>query len=65
MLIIPIKDGENIDRALKRFKRKFDRTKTMRTLRSKKQFDKPSVVKRAQMIKASYVQRRNTAEEQM
>ncbi len=64
MLIIPIKDGENIDRALKRFKRKFDRTKTMRTLRSKKQFDKPSVVKRAQMIKASYVQRRNTAEEQ-
>ena len=64
MLIIPIKDGENIDRALKRFKRKFDRTKTMRTLRSKKQFDKPSVVKRAQMIKASYVQRRNTTEEQ-
>ena len=64
MLIIPIKDGENIDRALKRFKRKFDRTKTMRTLRSKKQFDKPSVVKRAQMIKASYVQRRSTTEEQ-
>jgi len=33
MLIIPVKDGENIDRALKRFKRKFDRTKTMRNLR--------------------------------
>jgi small subunit ribosomal protein S21 len=64
MLIIPVKDGENIDRALKRFKRKFDRTKTMRTLRSKKQFDKPSIIKRAQMIKASYVQRRSTAEEQ-
>ena len=29
MLIIPIKEGENIDRALKRYKRKFDRTKTM------------------------------------
>ena len=43
MLIIPIKDGENIDRALKRFKRKFDRTKVMRTLRDKKQFTKPSV----------------------
>ncbi|HIP48647.1 MAG TPA: 30S ribosomal protein S21 [Lutibacter sp.] len=64
MLIIPVKDGENIDRALKRFKRKFDRTKTMRTLRGKKQFTKPSVNKRAQMIKASYVQRRRTAEEQ-
>jgi small subunit ribosomal protein S21 len=64
MLIIPVKDGENIDRALKRFKRKFDRTKTMKTLRNKKQFTKPSVNKRAQMIKASYVQRRRTAEEQ-
>ena len=34
MLIIPIKEGENIDRALKRFKRKFDKTGTMRRLRS-------------------------------
>ncbi len=64
MLIIPVKDGENIDRALKRFKRKFDRTKTMRTLRSKKQFNKPSVIKRAQNIKATYVQRKRTTEEQ-
>ena len=36
MLIIPIKDGENIDRALKRFKRKFDKTGAMRQLRSSK-----------------------------
>jgi len=64
MLIIPIKEGENIDRALKRFKRKFDRTKTMKNLRSRKQFDKPSVVKRAQKIKATYVQRLRTQEEQ-
>ena len=63
MLIIPVKEGENIDRALKRYKRKFDRTKTMRNLRSRKQFNKPSVVKRAQMIKASYVQRLRTQEE--
>ncbi|MDO7618953.1 MAG: 30S ribosomal protein S21, partial [Flavobacteriaceae bacterium] len=41
MLIIPIKEGENIDRALKRFKRKFDRTGTMRQLRSRQQFNKP------------------------
>ncbi|MCK4562506.1 MAG: 30S ribosomal protein S21 [Flavobacteriaceae bacterium] len=63
MLIIPVKDGENIDRALKRFKRKFDRTKTMRTLREKKQFTKPSVAKRKQMQKAQYVQGLRTAEE--
>jgi len=64
MLIIPVKDGENIDRALKRYKRKFDRTKTMKNLRNRKQFNKPSVVKRAQSIKAQYVQRIRTAEEQ-
>ncbi|MDY0781052.1 30S ribosomal protein S21 [Tenacibaculum sp. IB213877] len=63
MLIIPVKEGENIDRALKRYKRKFDRTKTMRQLRDRKQFTKPSVAKRAQKIKASYVQRLRTQEE--
>ena len=56
MLIIPIKDGENIDRALKRYKRKFDKTRTLRELRSRKNFTKPSVSKRAQMQKAQYVQ---------
>jgi len=63
MLIIPIKEGENIDRALKRFKRKFDRTGTMRQLRSRKQFTKPSVVRRAQVQKAQYVQGLRDAEE--
>lgn len=56
MLIIPVKDGENIDRALKRFKRKFDRTGTMRQLRARQAFSKPSVKKRAQMQKAQYIQ---------
>ena len=64
MLIIPVKEGENIDRALKRFKRKFDRTKTMRNLRERKQFTKPSIKKRQQNIKAQYVQRIRTTEEQ-
>jgi len=63
MLIIPVKDGENIDRALKRFKRKFDRTKTMKMLREKKQFTKPSVLKRKDMQKAQYVQNIRTSEE--
>ena len=45
MLIIPIKDGENIDRALKRFKRKFDKTGTKRSLQTRKEFVKPSIKK--------------------
>ena len=56
MLIIPVKDGENIDRALKRFKRKFDKTGTMRQLRSRQHFTKPSVERRAQIQKAQYIQ---------
>lgn len=63
MLIIPVKDGENIDRALKRFKRKFDRTKTMKTLRERKEFTKPSVVRRKQVQKARYIQAIRTNEE--
>ena len=47
MLIIPIKDGENIDRALKRFKRKFDKTGTKKSLQTRKEFVKPSIKRRA------------------
>ncbi|MDA8641065.1 30S ribosomal protein S21 [Flavobacteriaceae bacterium] len=56
MLIIPVKEGENIDRALKRFKRKFDRTGAMKNLRSRQAFIKPSVRNRDKIKKASYVQ---------
>ena len=56
MLIIPIKEGENIDRALKRFKRKFDKTGTKRSLQTRKQFIKPSVRRRAEIQKAQYIQ---------
>ena len=56
MLIIPVKDGENIDRALKRFKRKFQRTQTMKELRERKHFTKPSISNRRLLQKAQYVQ---------
>jgi len=46
----------NIDRALKRFKRKFDKTGTMRQLRKRQAFTKPSVARRAQIQKAQYIQ---------
>tara|TARA_B100000965_G_scaffold406461_1_gene445542 strand:+ start:5603 stop:5797 length:195 start_codon:yes stop_codon:yes gene_type:complete len=56
MLIIPVKEGENIDRALKRFKRKFDKTGAMKNLRKRQAFIKPSVKNRDKIKKASYVQ---------
>ena len=57
MLIIPIKDGENIDRALKRVKRKFDKTGTKKSLQTRKEFVKPSIKRRAVIQKAQHVQR--------
>ncbi|MEQ8325262.1 MAG: 30S ribosomal protein S21 [Vicingaceae bacterium] len=54
MLIIPVKEGENIDRALKKFKKKFERTGVMKQLRARQSFTKPSIVKRETKIKAIY-----------
>ena len=54
MLVIPIKEGENIDRALKRFKRKFLKTGTFKTLRAKKQYIKKSERLRIKKQKAVY-----------
>ena len=54
ILIIPVKEGENIERALKKFKKKFDKTKAMKELRRRKEFTKPSVVKRQDNIRAVY-----------
>jgi len=56
MLVVQVKEGEGIERALKRYKRKFDKTGTMRQLRSRQQFTKSSVNRRKAIIKASYVQ---------
>ena len=63
MLIIPIKEGENIDRALKRFKRKFDKTGVKRQLQTRKQFTKPSVENRVKLQKAQYIQGLRDAED--
>jgi len=54
MLVIPIKEGENIDRALKRFKRKFLKTGTLKSLREKKQYIKKSERLRIKKQKAIY-----------
>lgn len=54
MLIIPVKEGESIDKALKKFKKKFERTGTMRQLRKRQAFTKPSVARRKEIIRAAY-----------
>ncbi|MBR98970.1 MAG: 30S ribosomal protein S21 [Flavobacteriaceae bacterium] len=64
MLIIPVKEGENIDRALKRFKRKFEKTGAMRQVRERKQFTKPSVKHRSKVQKAQFIQRIKDQENQ-
>ncbi|ALR31420.1 30S ribosomal protein S21 [Chryseobacterium sp. JJR-5R] len=64
MLIIPVKDGESIDRALKKYKRKFDKTGTVRQLRSRQAFIKPSVTLRQARLKAAHKQRNLSKEEQ-
>lgn len=56
MIIIPIKEGENIDKALKKFKRKFEKTGVIKELRERQAFKKPSVRQREVMIKAVYKQ---------
>lgn len=63
MIIVPVKEGENIERALKKFKRKFDRTGINKELRRRQQYDKPSVVKRLAMEHAIYVQKLHQQED--
>jgi small subunit ribosomal protein S21 len=63
MLHIQVKEGESIDRALKRYKRKFDKTGTMRQLRARQAFTKKSVQLREEVIHAAYVQKLREKEE--
>lgn len=63
MIIIPVKEGENIERALKKFKRKFEKTGVVKELRSRQAFVKPSVKRRQELLRAAYVQTLQQAEE--
>lgn len=56
MIIINIKDGENLDKALKRFKKKFEKTGVLRELRSRQAFEKFSVTRRNVIKHAIYKQ---------
>jgi small subunit ribosomal protein S21 len=57
MIIVPLKEGENIERALKKFKRKFEKTGTVKELRERQAFSKPSVKRRQTVKRAVYIQK--------
>ena len=63
MLIVKIKPGENIEKALKQLKRKVQQTKQVIKLRENERFIKPSVKKRDQKKKAQYIQKLRNQEE--
>lgn len=63
MLVVSVKEGESIDRALKRYKRKYDRTGVSKQVRGRKQFIKPSVERRKEVLKAAYIQKKQRDEE--
>jgi small subunit ribosomal protein S21 len=57
MLIIDSKDCENIDKALKKYKKKYEKAKTLLQLRERQSFTKPSIKRRGEVLKAIYKQK--------
>lgn len=64
MIIINVKENESIDKALKRFKKKFERTGVLKEIRNRSYYEKPSVTNRTVRIKAAYRQKMQTKENQ-
>ncbi len=63
MIIVQVKEGDNIEKALKKFKRKYEKTGIVKELRSRQAFEKPSVTNRKKMMKAVYVQKLRLVED--
>lgn len=63
MIIVQVKEGDNIEKALKKFKRKYEKTGIVKELRSRQAFEKPSVTNRKKMMKAVYAQKLRLVEE--
>jgi len=57
MIVVNVKENESIDKALKRFKKKFEKTGVLKELRERTFFTKPSVKRRSEVIRASYRQK--------
>ena len=63
MLIIDARESESIDRALKKYKKKFEKAGILRQLRERQTFTKPSVRRRNTILRASYIQTLRLEEE--
>ncbi|MFP4471051.1 MAG: 30S ribosomal protein S21 [Bacteroidales bacterium] len=63
MIIVPVKEGESIERALKKYKRKFEKTGVVKELRERQKYTKPSVKKREAKLKAIYIQQLKNEQE--
>ena len=63
MIVVPVKEGENIEKAWKKFQRKFEKTGVVKELRARQQFDKPSVLNRLKRERAVYVQKLQQVED--
>ena len=63
MIVVPVKEGENIEEALKKFKRKFEKTGVIKELRNRQAFEKPSVANRKKIMRAIYIQKLQQVEE--
>ena len=64
MIIMPVKEGENIEKALKKFKRKYERTGVLKELRRRQYFTKPSVTNRVDKMHAIYVEQMHRSDEE-
>lgn len=62
MIIVNVKENESIDKALKRFKKKFEKTGVLKELRSRTAFEKPSVRRRNEIIRAVYREKQRSQE---
>ena len=63
MIVVPVKEGENIEKALKKFKRKFEKTGVIKELRNRQAFEKPSVANRKKIMRAIYIHKLQQVEE--
>lgn len=63
MIIVQVREGENIEKALKKFKRKYEKTGVSKELRRRQAYVKPSVERRQKKQRAIYVQKLQQEEE--
>ena len=63
MVIVPVKEGESLEKSLKKFKKKFEKMGVVRELRDRQKFTKPSIRKREVKLRAIYREQLQRAEE--